>query len=83
MDLEKEIELIKERNRRVEADKAWETSWVRRLFIAAVTYVAAGVWLVLVNDSAPWLKALVPAVAYIFSTFSIPILKNWWQKREH
>lgn len=28
-ELEKEIEQIKERNKRVELDKAWETSWTR------------------------------------------------------
>ena len=32
-DLEKEIEQIKVRNKRVEKDKAWETSWIRRICI--------------------------------------------------
>ena len=31
MDLEQEIAQIKERNARVELDKAWERSWTRRL----------------------------------------------------
>ena len=30
MDLEKEIEQIKLRNKKVELDKAWETSWTRK-----------------------------------------------------
>ena len=30
-ELEKEILKIKERNKRVELDKAWETSWTRRI----------------------------------------------------
>ncbi|OGE81859.1 MAG: hypothetical protein A3E98_03160 [Candidatus Doudnabacteria bacterium RIFCSPHIGHO2_12_FULL_48_11] len=81
MDIEKEIELIKERNHKVEADKAWEISWTRRLFIAAVTYVVAGIWLVWINDSYPWLKAFVPAVGYLLSTFSLPIIKDWWTSR--
>ena len=33
MDIEKEISGIKKRNQRVEMDKAWELSWVRRLFV--------------------------------------------------
>ena len=37
--IEREIELIKERNLRVEADKAWEVSWTRQLFIAVVPAV--------------------------------------------
>ena len=31
--LEQEINNIKERNKRVEAGKAWETSWARRILI--------------------------------------------------
>ena len=38
-DLQKEIELIKERNRRVETDKSWETSWFRRMIIMIFTYL--------------------------------------------
>jgi len=41
--LEKEVELIKERNLRVEAEKGWEVSWSRRLFISISTYLIAGV----------------------------------------
>lgn len=78
MNLEKEIELIKRRNSRVEQDKAWEISWTRRLFITAVTYIIAGVWLVLIHDTYPWLKALIPSGAYLFSTFSLKVLKSWW-----
>ncbi len=78
--LEKEIETIKARNLRVEADKAWEVSWARRLFIAISTYFIAGIWLVLINDTFPWLKAFVPAVGYLLSTLSLPLIKKWWIK---
>jgi hypothetical protein len=40
-----EIQRIKERNRKVEMDKAWEVSWTRRIFILAMTYIVASVWL--------------------------------------
>ncbi len=80
MNIEQEIAKISERNARVELDKAWEISWTRRLFIAAVTYIIAGIWISLINDSDPWLKALVPAVGYILSTLSLPFVKTWWQK---
>jgi len=33
MNLKEEIEKIKERNKRVEADKAWETSYSRRALL--------------------------------------------------
>lgn len=38
-ELEKEIPQIKERNKRVEADKAWETSTSRKIIIAIATYI--------------------------------------------
>ena len=77
--LEKEIELIKERNLRVEADKAWEISWARRLFIAISTYVIAGVWLIfVVHDTFPLLKSFVPALGYLLSTLSLPFIKKLW-----
>ena len=31
MDLHKEYEKIKKRNKRVELDKVWETSWTRKI----------------------------------------------------
>ena len=80
MDIEAEIQSIKARNERVEQDKAWEISWARRLFIAASTYVIAGVWLLLINDTYPFLKAFVPSRGYILSTLSLPFVKKWWIK---
>lgn len=79
--IEQEIQSIKERNKRVENDKAWELSWTRRLFIAIVTYVIAGIWLAMIHDTYPWLKALVPSAGYLLSTLSIPFVKNWWSNR--
>ena len=38
-ELEKEIIRIKERNKRVELDKKWETSWTRKICIMLLTYI--------------------------------------------
>ncbi|MDP1884430.1 MAG: hypothetical protein Q8L10_03590 [Candidatus Moranbacteria bacterium] len=78
MDIEKEIATIKERNQRVEIDKTWETSWTRRIFIAAITYVVAICWLVIIKETIPFLKAVVPVAGYLLSTLSLPIMKRWW-----
>lgn len=78
--LEKEVDEIKQRNLRVEVDKGWEVSFVRKIFIVAGTYVVAGIWLVLINDTFPWLKAFVPAVGYLLSVQSLPFIKKWWIK---
>lgn len=37
--LEEEVNKIKERNRRVETEKMWETSWTRRIIISTFTYL--------------------------------------------
>ena len=78
----KEVEEIRARNRRVELDKAWELSWTRRLFIAAATYLIAALWLIIIKDSLPWLKAFVPAGGYVLSTLSLPFIKRLWAKNK-
>jgi len=80
MEIEQEILNIKERNKKVESDKAWERSWTRRMFIAGVTYLTAAVWLIVIHDSMPFLKAFVPVVGYILSTLSLPPIKKFWIK---
>ncbi len=82
MDIEQEIQNIKERNQKVEVDKAWEVSLTRRTFIAAVTYIIALAWLLMIHDTIPWLKAFVPVIGYILSTLSLPFIKSWWAKNK-
>ena len=78
MEIEQEIGIIKERNDRVETDKAWEISCTRRMFIATVTYCVALLWLNLIGESDIYLKAVVPTGGYILSTLSLPFIKKWW-----
>ena len=70
--------MLKARNQRVESDKAWEISSARRLFISVITYIIAGIWLVVIHDNFPLLKAFVPAVGYLLSVQSLPFVKKWW-----
>lgn len=76
--MKEDIERIKERNRRVEADKAWETSVTRRLLIALMTYAVVVVFLWSIRSPDPWLDAIVPAVGFIISTSTLPFLKKLW-----
>lgn len=75
------VEDILKRNARVEGDKAWETSRTRRAIIAFLTYLTASVFLKLIGNDAPFINALVPFGGYLFSTLSLPIVKDWWIKR--
>ncbi len=81
-DLEQEIEAIKARNTRVEADKAWEVSLTRRIFIAISTYILISIFMAVLGVEKPMLSAIIPAVAYLISTLSLGILKSWWMKKQ-
>ena len=81
--MEGQIKEITERNKRVEIDKAWETSLTRRSIIAVLTYIVASVWLLIIKNSNPFLNALVPFGGYIFSTFSVPLVKEWWISKQN
>ncbi len=76
--LEKEIKQIKERNRRVEADKAWETSWTRKVLIAVLTYFVVVVFFYFAGLPKPFVNSVVPAVAFLISTLTIPFVKKIW-----
>ncbi|VVC00065.1 Uncharacterised protein [uncultured archaeon] len=78
--LEEKISSIVERNKRVEADKAWETSKFRRGLIALATYVVVVYFLLLINVPNPFLNALVPTLGFIVSTLSLPFIREWWVK---
>ena len=76
--LEKEIQGLKERNRRVESDKAWETSYFRRLTIAVSIYVVVAIVLYMIDVQNALVAAFVPPVGYVLSTQSLPAIKRWW-----
>ncbi len=79
-DLEEEIEKIKERNKKVEIDKAWEISFTRRALISVATYIVISLFLLVSRVPDPWLNALVPTMAFVLSTLSLPFLKEFWKK---
>lgn len=79
-ELEKRIAALEERNKRVEADKAWEGSWARKFLIIIFTYIAIGLYLKFVVGIDPILNAIVPATGFLLSTLTLPYFKNLWLK---
>lgn len=79
-ELEKEIDTIKERNRRVEGDKAWETSWTRKILVALLTYIVISLFFTFAGFPNPWLSSVVPTVGFILSTMSLSFVKSYWIK---
>jgi hypothetical protein len=80
--IEKEIEVIKKRNKAVEIDKAWEISWTRRVFVVIFTYLSIGIYLWVVGIERPWINAIIPAIAFLLSTLTLPYIKNIWIKNK-
>jgi hypothetical protein len=78
--LEQRIQKIEDRNKKVELDKAWETSWVRRILLTSFTYLSIGTYLWAIDISRPWFNAVVPAVAFMLSTLTMPFFKKLWLK---
>lgn len=81
--LEKEIQLIKARNKRVETDKDWETSWTRKFILIIFTYLGIGFYLRAVNIDNPWLNAIVPSIGFLLSTLTLPVFKKIWERYFH
>ena len=80
-DLENEIAKIKERNKRVELDKAWETSWTRKICICILTYIVVVIYSYLINkNNNIWLSSLVPVIGFTLSTVSINLVRTVWEK---
>lgn len=80
-ELEKKIAEIQNRNLRVEADKAWETSMFRAASIIVITYIATVVILYVIDFERIWLNALVSTIGFILSIQTLPIIKRWWIKK--
>jgi hypothetical protein len=81
--LEQEIELIKQRNARVDADKGWEVSLFRAFTICGITYVLAALLLYVIGTERFWLGALVPTLGFFLSSQSLPAIKRWWLKSRY
>ena len=79
-ELENEINKIKERNKRVETDKAWETSFTRRICICILTYIVVVIYSFMISRvSNIWLSSLVPVLGFTLSTLSLRYVRSMWE----
>ena len=82
-ELENEILKIKERNKKVELDKAWETSFTRRICICILTYIVVVTYSVITNKiSNVWLSSIVPVIGFTLSTLSLKLIRSVWEKNK-
>ena len=81
-ELEQEILKIKERNTKVESDKKWETSWIRRICICILTYLVVVVYSYIVrNYDNIFLSSLVPVIGFTLSTLSLKYIRKLWENK--
>ena len=81
-ELENEIIKIKERNKKVELDKAWKTSGTRKICICILTYIVVVIYSYLTNKiSNIFLSSLVPVLGFTLSTLSLKFVRNTWEKK--
>lgn len=80
--LEQEISEIKERNKRVELDKKWETSYTRKLCICILTYIVVVSYSYITkNYDNIYLSSLVPVIGFSLSSLSLKFIRKMWEKK--
>lgn len=79
--LEKEIEKLKKRNKKVELEKSWETSLYRKISIIIITYFFMILIIYLLKIENIFISAIIPTLWYFFSTLSILVVKNIYIKK--
>jgi len=80
--IEERVAIIESRNSKVEGDKAWETSWTRRLSIMILTYFVVVAYLYFVVHIDPWINAIVPVIGFLLSTLTVQVIKNLWTRTQ-
>jgi len=81
MNVEQEIEALKDRNSAVDINKAWETSLFRKMIILLITYILAYIVMSSIGVENPHLNAVIPTLGFFLSTLSLNILKSLWIER--
>lgn len=82
MNLEERIKKIEERNKKVELDKRWETSWTRKICIMVLTYIVVIIYSYIVRNYDNILfSSLVPVIGFTLSTLSLRIVRKIWEKQ--
>jgi len=79
-ELEQRINRIENRNKQVELNKSWETSYTRRFLIALFTYLAIALYLKFIVGIDPWVNAIVPTAGFLLSTLTMPFFKKMWTR---
>ena len=78
--IEERLAVIEARNKKVETDKAWETSWTRRISIMVLTYLVVVAYLHFIVHIDPWINAIVPVLGFLLWTLTVRLIKSVWRR---
>jgi hypothetical protein len=81
--IQKELDEIKVRNKRVESDKEWETSLPRKIIIMVLTYLCVVVLFFYAKLPNPLINAIVPSLAFMISTLTLGFFKNIYFRKKY
>ncbi len=76
--IKKRLNNIEQRNKKVELDKSWETSWTRKIIVACLTYITVVLFFLVAKLPKPFVNSIVPTVGFVLSTLSLPFFKKLW-----
>lgn len=82
-ELEKRISNIEKRNQKVEQDKKWETSLIRRILLITFTYFSIALYMNAIKVINPWLNAVIPSIGFLLSTLTLPFFKKLWINKQN
>jgi len=61
-------------------NKSWETSLTRKIIIVILTYIVIIIFFYMAELPKPFINSIVPALAFVLSTATIPYFKKVWIK---
>lgn len=80
-ELKEGISNIENKNKKVELDKKWETSYLRRILICILTYIVTVAYSYLVSKmNSIFLSSLVPAIGFGLFTLSLKLCRKILEK---
>lgn len=78
MNIEERINTIEQRNKRVELEKAWETSFIRKVLITGCTYIVMICVMYVLDNKTPYASAVIPTLGFLLSTATFSSIKRVW-----
>ena len=75
-EVDSRIDEINTRNKKVEGDKAWETSKIRIASIVVLIYIVTALTMEFLHFNQPFAAAFIPSLGYFLSTLTLGVIRR-------